>query len=278
MNDGSAPRAKILVLSDLHLLAPGRTIFGIDPAQRMRAALDHAQTHHPDLALVLLLGDLTDTGLPEEYAHLRAQLDGCPVSLAFAMGNHDRRAAFRAAFPQAADDGAGFVQSVHDIGAWRLIALDTLIGPPHDDDQHGGILCPARLRWLAEKLAEAPERPTLIAAHHPLAPTGFPAADAIALHNAPELADLLSRHAQVRHMVFGHVHRTISGSYRGLSYSVFKSTAHQMSMELVRDDIYASTTEPGAYGLVLLGDEVIVHTEDFEIAQAPSDPSLAYRN
>ena len=92
--------------------------------------------------------------------------------------------------------------------------------------------------------------------------------DAYALRDPGRLLAILDDHPQVRHLLIGHIHRTISGSVRGHSYTVFKSTAHQMPMDLVGDDEHASTREPGAYGLVLLGAEVVVHTEDFEIAQS----------
>ncbi|MCB1359483.1 MAG: phosphodiesterase [Maritimibacter sp.] len=259
---------KIQVLSDIHLVPEGRRIIGIDPVERVRLALDHCARVHPDLDRILFLGDLAHHGAPEEYARLRDLLADQRVPVTYLLGNHDRREAFRAVFPQAPVDPAGFVQSVTELGRWRLIALDTLDGPPYGARNHAGRLCPARLDWLRRQLEAGRDRPTLLALHHPVAPTGFPAMDAYALRDPGRLLAILDDHPQVRHLLIGHIHRTISGSVRGHSYTVFKSTAHQMPMDLVGDDEHASTREPGAYGLVLLGAEVVVHTEDFEIAQS----------
>lgn len=51
----------------------------------------------------------------------------------------------------------GFVQ--HAIEDWplRILILGTL-----EEGRHGGGFCEVRARWLAERLSEAPERPTLI--------------------------------------------------------------------------------------------------------------------
>lgn len=263
---------KIQVLSDIHLVAEGRRIIGIDPVERVRLALDHCARVHPDLDRILFLGDLAHHGDAREYTRLRDLIANRPVPVTFLLGNHDRRDAFRSVFPQAPVDPAGFVQSVTELGRWRLIALDTLDGPPYGDANHAGRLCPARLDWLRRQLDAAPGRPTLLALHHPVAPTGFPSMDAYALREPDALFAVLADHPQVRHLLLGHIHRTISGSVRGHGYTIFKSTAHQMPMDLAGADPHASTREPGAYGLVLLGDEVVVHTEDFEIAETSAGP------
>ncbi|RWK41303.1 MAG: phosphodiesterase, partial [Mesorhizobium sp.] len=59
------------------------------------------------------------------------------------LGNHDSRESFVRAFPDEARDSDGFVQSVHESSAGRLIFLDTLVeGYGH------GSLSDGRLEWL----------------------------------------------------------------------------------------------------------------------------------
>ena len=103
--------------------------------------------------------------------------------------------------------------------------------------------------------------------HHPPHATGFVGMDAIALSNATEFYDLVLQYPQVQHITAGHVHRTISGNHKGISYSVFKSTCHQQPLIFNADDTSLSVDEPAAYGLIMLSpDSVQVHTEDFEIS------------
>ena len=77
-------------------------------------------------------------------------------------------------------------------------------------------------------------------------------------------------------MFAGHVHRTISGSYRGLPFSVFKSPVHQQPMSFDSDDHSLSVDEPAAYGIVFLREQgVLVHTEDYEISTLEAGTSEA---
>ena len=84
-------------------------------------------------------------------------------------GNHDERGALRAAFTDNVELGAGAsCDYAVDIGAIRLVALDTLV-----DGEPGGSLSPSQLAWLDASLAEQPDTPTIVAVHHPPFVTGI---------------------------------------------------------------------------------------------------------
>ncbi len=71
------------------------------------------------------------------------------------------------------------------------------------------------------------------------------------------------------HLVCGHVHRTISGSAAGVPFTILKSTCHQMPMVLGDGSSSLSIDEPGAYSIVLLGeDSVVACRENYELADA----------
>ncbi|MFZ5962702.1 phosphodiesterase [Thalassococcus sp. BH17M4-6] len=253
---------KCLLFSDLHITAPGETIIGLDPSARFSAALDQALRHHPDARQLLILGDLTHTGHPQEYARLRDLLTDCPVPVTATLGNHDDRAAYFSAFPGAARDANGFAQAALDIGPCRVLLLDTL-DESGVHTRHAGYLCDARLDWLRARLAKAPDRPTLIAMHHPPVRTGFDGMDRIRLCNDAAFLALLRAHPQVRQLVCGHVHRAISGNHAGLAWSILKSPCHQMPMLLGADGSGHSVDEPGGYAIALLDAEtMILHAED----------------
>ncbi len=252
---------KLLIFTDIHIVPVGADIIGLDPAARFRVALDHALETHPDAARVIITGDLAHHGAPAEYARLRAVLHDIPLPVSLMIGNHDKRAAFRAAFPETPVDENGFVQSFVDFDGRRLIFLDTVDGTAAAE--HSGYLCPDRLRWLADALTTAPARRAILFMHHPPITTGFAAMDRIGLRNRAGLCAFLRAHPQVEQIIAGHVHRTISGAAGGIPTAIFKSPCHQMPMVLAADDEHLSVDEPGAYGLLLLTDEgVIVHTQD----------------
>ena len=176
--------AKILVMTDLHLTPEGETIIGLDPGARLAQGLAHAAREHPDADRLILMGDLTHHGRGAEYARLKSLLSALPWPVTLMIGNHDNRAAFRAAFPGTATDENGFVQSVTDAGDVRLVCLDTHEIRPRV--QHAGRLCPQRMDWLTRTLA-ADTRPCLVFLHHPPFATGFAGMDGIGLLNAAEL-------------------------------------------------------------------------------------------
>jgi 3',5'-cyclic AMP phosphodiesterase CpdA len=255
---------KVIVLTDIHLVPEGETIIGIDPFARFMQGLAHALDNHPDAARVVLCGDLTHNAAPPEYARLRAALDTCPLPVSLMLGNHDRRAPFLAAFPEAERIETGHIQHHADIGNYRLICLDTL--NEEAEDTHSGWLCATRLDWLDERLAEAGDRRVIVFTHHPPIETGFKGMDWIGLKNRADLTARLGRAGNVAQIVSGHIHRTIQGSAGGIPVAILKSPCHQMPMALGYRDPSLSIDEPGAYGLLLLTDDgVVVHSEDFTL-------------
>ena len=253
---------KLLVITDLHICTPGETIIGLDPTLRFRQVLDAALTTHPDAAALILMGDLTHRGLPAEYAALAAVLADVAIPVIPMLGNHDRRDAFLAAFPDAPRTAHGHIQSLLDLGDHRIITLDSLDGPPYRAGHHSGRLCPERLGFLTDALAGAQDKGALVFVHHPPFDTGIAGMDAIKLADGADLLALLRDHPRV-HLVCGHIHRTISGSTVGVPWTIFKSPCHQGVIDLTDTNSSLSVDEPGAYGLILLTDDgIVAHSED----------------
>jgi 3',5'-cyclic-AMP phosphodiesterase len=261
---------KLIVLSDLHVLPTGNRIIGIDPLQRLRDAIGHINRWHSDADLVAILGDLVHDGGAGSYAALRGALSALAVPVQLILGNHDWRSLFRAEFPGVPIDENGYVQARVDIGHHTLLMLDTL-----NEGEECGDLCSIRLAWLDAQLQAAHTRPVLLFLHHPPMATGFPGMDAVRLARPNALLEVIRRHANVRHIFAAHIHRTISGSWCGIPFSIFKSPVHQQPMDLVARDSTLSVAEPAAYGIVLLGaEDIIVHTDDFEIAQVAAGRAI----
>ncbi|WP_225040334.1 metallophosphoesterase (plasmid) [Rhizobium sp. T1470] len=147
---------KIIHITDPHLVAPDRMLYSIDPAQRLRDTLAHVARFHADGKLILITGDLADTGDPAAYRLLHDILSKVRLPVYLTLGNHDDRSAFRTVF-----GGEGFVQATVDLDDWRIILLDT-----KDDVSHFGCLDGGRFEWLEEQLSSAEGRPVVLAMHH----------------------------------------------------------------------------------------------------------------
>lgn len=235
-------------ISDLHVRSDAAVALGlVDTSVKLQACLDHiAQLPQPPDAIVAT-GDLTDTGAPQEYARLRALLEGLhqrlPVPVYLMPGNHDKRGGLRAAFPEHEWLGhcAEFIQYAVDIGSLRLVTIDTVVpGCDHGD------LCAKRLAWLDATLAAAPERPTIIALHHPPFASGIGYMDNIALRDPQPLEALIRRHRQVLRVICGHLHRSVHLQWAGVPLSCCPSPAHQLVLDLSPSARPAFVMEPPA--------------------------------
>lgn len=109
---------------------------------------------------------------------------------------------------------AEFLQYEVRCGSIRLLVCDTL---DTGNTAGGGRLDQPRLTWLAERLAEDPDTPTMVAMHHPPVLTGIRGFDKIGLPAADhaELAALVETNPQLELFVAGHVHRPAVGTIAG---------------------------------------------------------------
>jgi predicted MPP superfamily phosphohydrolase len=104
------PASPILIaqISDLHITAPGTLAYGrVDTAAALRQTIAtlNRLTRRPEL--IVITGDIADSGLAEQYAHARALLGALEIPYVPIPGNHDRRTPFSAAFAADAPEGAG---------------------------------------------------------------------------------------------------------------------------------------------------------------------------
>jgi 3',5'-cyclic AMP phosphodiesterase CpdA len=255
----------IAQLTDCHIGEPGK---GADQrygtgerlSRCVAAVLD--LTRRPDV--VLVTGDLVDSGKPEEYRHLRALLGPLDVPYYLIPGNHDDRGALRSVF----DDhsylpASGFLHYALDREApdnWpvRLVGLDTLV-----PGQDAGALDDERLAWLDGVLAAQPERPTFVFMHHPPFRTGNRAIDALGLAGAADFEAVLRRHRQVVHVAAGHVHRPIASAFAARLCTTSPATAYPMFLDVSDDPALRLEPAPPAFQLHLWlpeGGYFVTHT------------------
>jgi Icc protein len=212
------PKPTLLVqLSDLHV---GANEDGFDPLPHLEAVIGAVRglPNRPDA--VLVSGDLTDDGSADSYRVARELLARLETPLHVLPGNHDDRGRLRAAFglPGADDEP---VRYAVDVGELRLVVFDSNV-PGQDPGRYE----PEQLRWLDAELAAEPERPTLLALHHPPLATGIREWDEINLEPGqhPLLAEVVARHPQLRVIVGGHLHRVAASALAGVPVLAVPST------------------------------------------------------
>ncbi len=183
-----------------------------DRADRLRRTLAQATTGRRPADVVLLTGDVADTGQPAQYAAAARLLADSPVPVLAVPGNHDERAAFAAGLPAriggggpAAGDGSGPGHRVEQVAGATFVLLDSTI--PGED---GGRLDTDSLAWLAATLDAAgagdADTRVFVVLHHPPVALGNPSLDAIALADPAAFARVLAGHRGVVAVLAGHAH------------------------------------------------------------------------
>jgi 3',5'-cyclic-AMP phosphodiesterase len=258
----------ICQLTDLHVRPVGM------PANRVcetslftERAFRAVARLNPRPDVVVITGDLTECGLDEEYANLDHLLRKwlLPMPVFVIPGNHDRRGGLREGLKHLPGVTADrhYVQYLVDDYPVRLIMLDTLVpGAGH------GELHRDQLEFLDRSLAAAPDKPTMIAMHHPPFACGIAHMDRINLQNSSTFASIVAKHRQVERIICGHHHRPIIARVAHAIASISPSVAHQVELSLDPHAAGAFVFEPPAFQLHRWtpADGIVSHTvyvEDF---------------
>lgn len=225
----------IAQISDPHVCAPGTLYQGLVDSNGMLAdavaAIGRLETR-PDV--VIISGDITEHGTPDEYALARALLAPIAVPVLAIPGNHDEPGAFRMAFGMGGDGPLHFVED--GLGPVRVIGLDVTV-PGH----HHGQFDAAAEAWLSARLAEAPERPTLVMMHQPPFASGIGFIDDYRCFGGDRLAALLGRFPAVERVVCGHIHRAAQRRFGGTIAVTAPSTTTAIALRL------GEGTEPASF-------------------------------
>lgn len=202
-------------ISDTHL----RVDDGGAARKQLKRAFDAARAHHVDA--IILTGDLVNDEREDEYAALADALVDPPTPLFLLPGNHDHRDRLRAAFP--GHDylpRQGHLSFTVDDFPVRIVALDQI-----SPGETYGELTRDMGEWLDRTLAAAPDKPTILALHHPPFPTHDMLFDRIGLKNAELFAEIVAKHRQVRRIICGHHHRVVVGEVAHAPVVVAPSTS-----------------------------------------------------
>lgn len=123
--------------------------------------------------------------------------------------------------------------------------LDSQVfGVPH------GELSEFQLEWLERKLADAPERNTLLLLHHHPLPAGCSWLDQHSLRNAAELDNVLVNYPRAKYLLCGHIHQELDLNWNGRRLLATPSTCVQFKPHC--SNFTLDTISPGWRTLELL--------------------------
>lgn len=247
-------------VTDMHIKAGGKLSYRVvDTEASLARCVEHLIKLPQVPDAVLFTGDLTDFGRPEEYDNLARLLERLTMPVFLMPGNHDDPDQMRRKFALHAylRQRTGKLDYLIDDFPVRIVALDSTV-----HTKPYGALTEAQLRWLDETLGGAPDKPTIVALHHPPFWTGIGHMDEQPLTNPAALEAVIARHPNVERVLAGHLHRSIVKRFGGTIASTSPSPSHQVALDLADDAASRFVMEPPGFQLHLWRDGVgvVSHT------------------
>jgi len=223
----------IAQISDTHICAPGQKTCGVaEMDANLRRCVESINSFRPLPDVVLLSGDVTHNFSKVEAEYAADILSRLAMPLFVVPGNHDDRETLADVFgpakcPQNRDGFADYVIEEYPL---RIIALDTL-----DVGKAGGQMNASQLDWLRARLDEAPEKPTLIFAHHPPLKLGVPETDEDGFVAAKPLGKLIAQYTNIERFLCGHVHLHTNTRWCGTIVTTAPSIGMQLTLDLEKN-------------------------------------------
>jgi Icc protein len=218
-------------LSDIHLFAKKSSSQLIRPdiAEALRWIVADIAAFDPAIDVVVLTGDLSESGTREEYELLRELLAPLAAKVLAIPGNHDLRSNFRQAFNDILPfDDREFAHYEVVYRGIRFLALDTVV-----EGSVAGGLCPQRLAWIERRLAEPFAGLTTILMHHPPNTSGLAFFDNIGLiEGREEFGRIVALYRGKLSIMCGHIHRPTQAMWNGAFLAVAGSPAFQTDLDL----------------------------------------------
>jgi Icc protein len=242
---------RLLQISDTHLHATRDSrMRGVNTYDTFRAVLDAAQAHaYWPADAVLVSGDIVQDESRAGYELFRSEMAPLGVRVLCLPGNHDD--------PKLMDEiltGEPFRVCGSDrIGGWSLILLNTFL-----TGEDAGGLGARRLEALAASLRDHRDQHVLVCMHHHPLDMGSTWLDGVSLRDADDFLEVIDASANVRGVLWGHVHQASDRTRGSVRFLSAPSTCSQF---LPGSDFFAIDSRPPGMRWLRLHDDGRLQTE-----------------
>jgi 3',5'-cyclic-AMP phosphodiesterase len=213
---------RLLHITDTHLFEDeSEELYGVVTGASFRAVIGQALAEvNGRIDAVLATGDIAEDGRRGTYERFRSQVLPFGVPVLCVPGNHEDPAILAKVIDIPPLQYCGSLQ----LPGWRVVMLDS-----HVPDKPGGWLVDSELARLEQELAASAGQHVLVCMHHQPIPIGSPWLDAVGLDNAAAFEAIVSRHDNVRAVLWGHVHQASDRMHRGIRMMSTPSTCAQFT-------------------------------------------------
>lgn len=240
---------RIVQFTDTHLSGdPAATLRGVACLPALRAAIDDAHYRCPNPDAILLTGDLVQDD-PAGYRLIRQVFGGSTVPVLCLAGNHDLPEQMREHLSCAPFKVGGETA----FGDWLIVMLDTWI-----DHSANGRIGTAQLDRLRGVLNTHRSQHVLICLHHHPVEMRSRWLDRVGLEDSDEFLEIVRTHANVRGVLWGHVHQSLDSFVNGVRFMASPATCAQF---VPNSEDFALDNRPPGYRLLDLMPDGSIATE-----------------
>lgn len=224
----------LVQITDPHLHAnPEGTLLGMNTENSLKLIIERVQQTTPDIDLILATGDIAQDSSVQAYKNFLKHIKPLKAPMRWIPGNHDIR-------ENMAEAGKGLDhgEPVVVMGNWVIVLLDSIV-----PEKVYGELASDQLELLESTLSKYKDHHALVTFHHHPLDMECKWIDNIGVRNSEQLTDVLSRHSNVRAVVFGHVHQDSDRTINEVRYISTPSTCVQFLPK--SEDFGIDTLGPG---------------------------------
>ncbi|QSX36661.1 3',5'-cyclic-AMP phosphodiesterase [Shewanella sedimentimangrovi] len=263
---------RLLQITDPHLFADHEgELLGVNTASSLQAVLDTYKTSDFHAQLMLATGDISQDFSADSYRNFVKAVAQLDMPCHYLPGNHDDPRIMHLHM----QGYRVFGQQRILAAGWQILMLDSTVrGKP------GGHMAEAQFAIIEAAIAAHPDLHTLLVMHHNPVLVGSAWLDQHCMDNGEEFLERVGRYANVRGVLWGHVHQQLDSSYQGrhgaIQLMATPSTCIQFEP---KSSFFALDSRQPGFRLLELGADGSIHSHVQRVAGdsfAPDNSASGY--
>lgn len=231
---------KLLHLSDIHLTEKGKTIWGVNPKERLDYTINRI-SQIKDIDAIIISGDLSDDNSAWTYKYIDCCFSKLNIPTYCCAGNHDSK--------EQMVNILSFikVEPIIFIGDWKILFVDSTI-----KGKGKGYVDEKELSFLKKEISEYNKNIIVVLHHPPILSGGWFNKKVLINHN--ELNKILTTSKNVRLVLYGHIHSFTQEELNGIIYHSTSSTYYAYDKDLPQ---YTKASGEEGFSIISIKEESI---------------------
>ncbi|NMO01688.1 metallophosphoesterase [Gordonia sp. TBRC 11910] len=222
--------------------------------RRNEITVDYLNRCADGIDVLLITGDIADTGSPDQYREFLATIR-TPLPTIATIGNHDHLPTYLDIVGRPENSVFDVAARAGDSGDLRIVAVDSSL-----PDSSSGLITDDTLDFIDTRIREVSSSTRiLLAFHHPPVILHMPVMDVIRQTGEKRLADLVRSHPNIVGLVCGHAHTAAVTSFAGKPLCLAPGVSSTLKLPFEGAGVIDPTQPPSVAFHLLDDDRLATH-------------------